>query len=217
MQSNRWQPHQHPNQVQTYRFLSVKASQVRRLEPRRPRLGAVDRPAKVPANNRTKEQNNLEQEPRPATRLLLGLGAGPATATRVIRATATAVPVHRVQVLGLERDDVVVVAELARLGRKTQVCDGGDGNVRVCGGQFETVGPCVLRLVLQVQTEGLVLEVGETELSWYGCVAETTSLGFILVCILKPFAVDIRSILPARWPCHRAPDHMWSARHPSSP
>lgn len=71
----------------------------------------------------------------------------------------------------------MVVAELTRLGRETQVCNGGDGNVRVGGGQLETIGPRVLGLVLQVQTEGLVLEVGEAELGGDRCIAETTSLG----------------------------------------
>lgn len=70
----------------------------------------------------------------------------------------------------------MVVAELARFGGETQVCDCRDGDVLICGGQLETVGPCVLRLVLQVETEGLVLEIGETELGRDWCVAETACL-----------------------------------------
>lgn len=76
----------------------------------------------------------------------------------------------------------MVVAQLARLGGETQVCDGGNGDVGVGGRQFEAVGPRVLRLVLQVQSQGLVLEVSETKLSWDRSVAETTSLEAMSVC-----------------------------------
>lgn len=158
-------------------FLSLlKIISCNHLEPRRPHLSAVNRPAKVAAHHSAEEQNNLEQEPRPAATLFLGLAGatGPATAARGIGAAE--VSVQRVQVLRLERDDIVVVAQLAGLGGETQICDSRDGDVGVCGRQLEAVGPRVFRLVLQIQAQGLVLEVGETKLGWDGSIAEATSL-----------------------------------------
>lgn len=70
----------------------------------------------------------------------------------------------------------MVVAQFTSLGGETQVCNSRNGNIGVCGRQLEAVGPRVFRLVLQVQTQGLVLEVGETKLGWDGSVAEATSL-----------------------------------------
>lgn len=114
------------------------------LEPRRPGLGPVDRPAKVSTNNRTEEQNDLEEEPRPATAALLlrGTGAAAALTAAIVRGTtATAVAAERVQVLGLDGDDVVVIAQLASLGGETEVRNGGNGKVGVVGGKAEALGP----------------------------------------------------------------------------
>lgn len=69
----------------------------------------------------------------------------------------------------------MVIAQLAGLGGETQVRDGGNGNVGILGIESEAVGPGILRLVLQVQRQGLVLEVGEAELSRDGGVAQAAS------------------------------------------
>lgn len=77
----------------------------------------------------------------------------------------------------------MVVAQFARLGGETQVGDGGDRDAGILGSQAETIGPGVLRLVLQVQGERLVLEVGETKLGGDRSVAESTGLEIALVLI----------------------------------
>lgn len=70
----------------------------------------------------------------------------------------------------------MVVAQLAGLGRETQVCDGGNGDVGILSGKTEALGPCVFGLVLQLQGQRLVLEVGKAGFGGDGGAAETTSL-----------------------------------------
>lgn len=104
-------------------------------------------------------------------------GAAAATRTTALGtfgALATSVTVQRIQVLRLERDNIVVITQLTGLGGETQVSDRRNGDVRVLGVEGEAVGPGILRLVLQVQSQGLVLEVGKTELSGDGGIAEAT-------------------------------------------
>lgn len=70
----------------------------------------------------------------------------------------------------------MVVAQLAGLGGETQVSDGGDGDVGLVCVKGEAVDPRVLGLVLEVQGEGLVLEVGQAQLGRDRSAAETTGL-----------------------------------------
>lgn len=70
----------------------------------------------------------------------------------------------------------MVVAQLASLSGETQISNGGDGNVGFVRIEGEAVGPRVLGLVLEVQSEGLVLEVSQTQLSRDRSAADTTSL-----------------------------------------
>jgi hypothetical protein len=70
----------------------------------------------------------------------------------------------------------VVVAQFASLGGETQVSNRRNGNVRVLGVEVEALDPGVLGLVLKLQGEGLVLEVGETGFGGNGSVAEAASL-----------------------------------------
>ena len=141
-------------------------------------LGAVRSVPNIASNNHSEEQNSLEQEPSPAALLLTALDATSVTALARAgtAATAAAAATNAVQVLGLDGDDVVVVAELTSLGREAQVGDRGDGNVVLGGGQLEAGDPAVLGLVLQVQGQGLVLEVSQAGLGRDGCATETTSL-----------------------------------------
>ena len=81
-----------------------------------------------------------------------------------------------VEVVGLDGHDVVVVAQLAGLGGEAEVGDRGDGDVGVRGIQREAVVPGVLRLVLQVQGQGLVLEVGQAGFGGDGGASEATGL-----------------------------------------
>lgn len=55
-----------------------------------------------------------------------------------------------VQVLSSDRNDVVVVAQLASFGREAQVGNGRDGDIGLGSVQSEAVGPGVLGLILQV-------------------------------------------------------------------
>lgn len=77
----------------------------------------------------------------------------------------------------------MVVAELTRLGGEAKVRNGGNGDLGVVSGQAEALSPRVLGLVLQLQAQGLVLEVGKASLGGHSCVAETTSLEKVAVSI----------------------------------
>lgn len=70
----------------------------------------------------------------------------------------------------------MVVAQLAGLGGEAQVCDGGDGDVGILSGKIEALGPRIFALVLQLQGQRLVLEVGKAGFGGDGGAAETTSL-----------------------------------------
>lgn len=113
--------------------------------------------------NRQDEENDLAKEPQPAAALLPGtrslLPAGAGRGRRV----------GHVQVLGADRHDVVVVAELARLRAEAQI--GGVGDHRWLVG-LETKYPVVLLLVLHLKLELLVLEVRQAELGWDGSVSD---------------------------------------------
>lgn len=77
-----------------------------------------------------------------------------------------------VEVQGLDRDDVVVVGELAGLGGEAQVGNRRDFEV----GDIEALGPVIFGLVLQLELERLVLEVGELGLGGDLCVADAAGL-----------------------------------------
>lgn len=130
------------------------------LEPVPP-PAAVDRETNVSTRDRKTEDDELHEEPEPAAAstllrsrrapvlvavvVLLGGGAGAGLAG------------GRVQVLGVDADDVVAVAELAGLSAEAEVADGGELDVW----DREAAGPLVLVLVHQVQGELLILEVGD--------------------------------------------------------
>lgn len=75
--------------------------------------------------------------------------AGRSTTVAGFRAAGAAA--DAVQILGLERNDVVVVAKFAGLGGETQVGDRGNGNVGFLGIELEALGPAVFGLVLEVE------------------------------------------------------------------
>lgn len=74
------------------------------LEARRARLGSVESPSKIPTDNSTEKQHDLEQEPSPAARLLLSLRWTSTSTTRAVSAATASIVlvVDRVQVLGLQ-------------------------------------------------------------------------------------------------------------------
>lgn len=121
------------------------------LEPRRPRLGAVDSPSKVRTDNSTKEKDHLEEEPRPAALLLrtrFVTGTTTATIFSAVGGLVTEATLDMVQVFGLDGDDVVVVAQFTCLGGQAQVGDRRNSDASLIRSQTEAVGPCILRLVL---------------------------------------------------------------------
>ena len=80
-----------------------------------------------------------------------------------------------VEILGLDRDDIVVVREFTRLGGKSEVGDSGHFVVF----NLEAFGPFVLLLVLQLELEGFVGEVGEFGFGGDLSVADSTGLGLL--------------------------------------
>lgn len=120
-------------------------------------LCAVDGESDIGAGQRKTKQDKLHQEPGPAAALavaahaargLAGLGGG---RTRGLAGVAL------VQVLCLDGDDVEVVAQLACFGAEAEVCDGRDFEI----GDLEARRVFVLGLVLQLELEERVLEVGQ--------------------------------------------------------
>lgn len=71
----------------------------------------------------------------------------------------------------------MVVAELTSLRRKTQVSDGWDSNVGIFRIELKAWGPGVFRLVLEFQSQGMVLEVSQAGFGGDGSASKTTSLG----------------------------------------
>ena len=133
-------------------------------------LGSVSSVANIATSKHHANQDDLEQEPAPATALLLGLAVHlPLSAPG--RRLAAGLSTRRVQVPGVDRDDVVVVTELASLGAEAKVGNRGDGRGL---GRLEAQGPLVFRLVLQLQLQLLVLEVGQLELRRDAGVSDAT-------------------------------------------
>lgn len=134
-----------------------------KLEPVRLGLGSVGRPADVGAADNDDEEDNLGEEPCPATALLLNVALAAALAALVLTTRGRLVAAARlsVQVLGRDRDDVVVVAKLTSLGSEADVGNVGDRRGLV---QLKASLPLVLNLVLELQLELLVLEVGQAHL-----------------------------------------------------
>lgn len=63
-----------------------------------------------------------------------------------------------IKVLRIDLDDIEIITQLPGLGRKAQVGDGGNGD----GAELEAGRPVFVGLVLQLELERGVLEVGET-------------------------------------------------------
>lgn len=118
---------------------------------------AVDGVADVGAGEGEAEEDELHEEPGPAAGLLLARHARGRLAGLGVGRGGRLAGVAAVQVERLDRDDVEVVRELARLGGEAQVGDGRDLEV----GDLEAEGVLVFGLVLQLELEERVLEVGD--------------------------------------------------------
>lgn len=85
---------------------------------------------------------------------------------------------------GLERDDVVVVVQFARLGAEAQVGYGGQGNRP----GFEARVPLVDILVLELDLQRLFLIVGQSYFGWDGCGSKPFGLSEMsLVIFISSF------------------------------
>lgn len=62
-----------------------------------------------------------------------------------------------IKILRIDLDDIEIITQLPGLRRETQVGDGGDGD----GAELEAGRPVFVGLVLQLELERGVLEVGE--------------------------------------------------------
>lgn len=120
-------------------------------------LGVSD----VRAADEATKQQHLEEKPSPTTTLLFGSSS--ATGSSSGSSGPACVRGHRiVQIPRLDADDVEIVRQLARVRAETEV-----SRARYFQGQFwlrlqtEAVNPRVRRLVLQLQSERLVLEISQ--------------------------------------------------------
>lgn len=129
--------------------------------------GSVGCVADVGGGDDDEEKNDLGEEPAPRT-------TSAASGSETARAVAAGVVVGdrrlRVEVVRLDRDDVMVVRELARLGAEAKVCNVGNSR-RV--GRVEAERPLVLVLILQLYLELFVLEVCDAHLGGHIGVADT--------------------------------------------
>lgn len=133
--------------------------------------GAVDGEPNIRSSKGQSKQHKLEQEPAPAAAaaavlwprcaascLLAGLGGGSA--------------VLHVKVLRAHANDIVVVRQLTSLRRKAEV--GHRGHFVVL--DFEALGPFIFLLVLQLELEGLVGEVGKAGFRGDSGITDTPGL-----------------------------------------
>lgn len=129
----------------------------------RPLVSLPGRVADVCTADDDNEQKDLDHHPGPAAALLVLLNLLRLLALGLVSllVVLAAAGLGRVKVLGADGDDIVVVAQLTSLGGESQVRDLWDRGRLVC---LEARSPLAIRLVMQLQLEGLVLEVGKAEL-----------------------------------------------------
>jgi hypothetical protein len=128
----------------------------------------------IPTTKNHKEQDDLEQEPGPATTGAILLSARLAwfRVLLTIRARLHCISLATlgiIEVLGGNHDDVVVITQLARLGRETEVRNAGNSG-RLVGLEAELPG--VFSFVLKLELQALILEVGETGFGRYACAPD---------------------------------------------
>lgn len=124
--------------------------------------------ARISAAHNEEKQKDLGKEPGPASAACVVLGLELVSCVRLAGATGIRAAV---QVLGRDGDDVVVVAQLAGLGAEAQVGNVGDRRGVV---HLEAHQPVAHGLVLELELEALVLEVGQSHLGGDARVAETS-------------------------------------------
>lgn len=131
----------------------------------------------------TKEHENLEEEPQPATTLSLALVWSillPVPSSRLIDLTVS----HRIQRLCVDVYDVKVVGKLARMRGEAEIGYAWNGRYVVC--LVEAGYPYVFCLVLQFELQLLVLNVCQACLCW-NLSASYASRG--TACVFIRFAI----------------------------
>jgi hypothetical protein len=141
-------------------------------------VGAQNRKPNISSRNNQPEQHELEQKPSPPTTASLFLRI----LIRFIRILAVIFrcagsTTGRVQVLGFDLDDVVVIGQLASFGGETEVGDSWEFDVR----DVEAGCPFVFFFVHELDFQGLFGEVGYAGFGGDVCVAETACLWYLLV------------------------------------
>lgn len=153
----------------------------------------VNRETHISASKREAENDELHERPEPTAAAAGGSVLGSLLATVLVAVVVflglgagAGLAGGRVEVLGVDADDVVAVAQLARLGAETQVADGGELDVR----DLEAAGPLAFVLVHQVHGELLVLEVGDASARGEVCIAHAAGgaagefVGFAVVSLV---------------------------------
>lgn len=150
-------------------------------------LGTVRRVTNIRTTNSKEEEDNLGKEPCPATALLPTNVA--AAAALLARGGAVDGARLGIQVIRLDGDNVVVVAQLARLGAEAEV--GNVGNLRRAI-DVEAADPVVLVLVLQVELEVLVLKVRQAHLGGHAGVADPARRAARQLAVLAVIVLVVR-------------------------
>lgn len=102
-----------------------------------------------------------------------------ATATGTCPGISTAcIVADAVQVVRRDRDDVLVVTDLTCFTGQAEVRNRGEGDIMLVRVQREAVRPRPISLVLEVETEEFVLEVGQARFGRNRCVPKTASLAY---------------------------------------
>lgn len=157
-------------------------------------LGTVSSVAHVCTAAGKEEQDDLGEEPSPAAALLgnvtLDVSALVVRSRSVGRAAGAVV-----QVLGGNRDDVVVVAEFAGFRAESKVGDVGDLGRVV---DLEAGCPLIFFLVLEVEFELLVLDIGETHLGGNAGVSNATSRATCQLRLLTIVVLVVGSVSVAK-------------------
>lgn len=135
----------------------------------------IRRKAHVPPSAKRTENEALEEEPGPATLLLIlplrrhFALLSPLIGTPRFRHAGLRSRFCIIQVFSRDRDNIVIIAQLSRLGREAEIADRRDHRRLQA---LKTQIPLILALVLEFELEGLVLEVGKASLGRDVCATD---------------------------------------------
>ena len=163
------------------------------------KLCPVRRITNIRSSKHKEEEDNLGKEPSPAA----ALAASSTATTNTATVAAAALLARRragsrarlsVEVIRTNGNNVVVVAELARLGTEAEIRNVGNRRRAL---DVEAVDPLVLVLVLQVQLEVLVLEVREAHLGRDAGMADAAGRAASELAVLAVVVLVVRLLAVA--------------------